>query len=384
MMMLDSKKFQSLKDSAFPIGGFLRTGIFSLLVHFVLVAVLTLGLIPKHPRSGSVVYRVTLQPLPSQNDSIPETVALPVRPKPQVQKEESEPKKSIKQMELSVEKKSLDSEIQPPPQTLTPEIPVEEPKHPLRPQEKEQAPIPLPLGEPLPPNRSPDILVEDNPPVQFSVSHLGEESRNTNSSGGSEEQSDRGGTGSAGPGEGSGSGRGGSGEGGPGNGSGTAGSSAIVGFGDGWGQGALGWKGSGTGTGTGQGSSGSGGIGNGFGTGSGHGGSGNGSGTGRLGSGGAGHGNYGTGVSHPRHGENPKPIYPLEAREKGYKGEVLLKVEVLSNGLVGQIEVRRSSGHEILDRSALSTVRRWKFIPANKGGVAIPAWVIIPIKFELQ
>ena len=92
----------------------------------------------------------------------------------------------------------------------------------------------------------------------------------------------------------------------------------------------------------------------------------------------------GTDISHPRHAENPKPLYPLKAREKGYKGEVLLKVEVLSNGLVGQIEVKRSSGHEILDQSALLTVRKWKFIPANKGGVAIPAWVNIPVRFELQ
>ena len=69
---------------------------------------------------------------------------------------------------------------------------------------------------------------------------------------------------------------------------------------------------------------------------------------------------------------------------KGYKGEVLLKVEVLPSGHVGQIDVKRSSGHEILDQSALSAVKKWKFIPAQKGGMAIPTWVNIPIKFELQ
>jgi len=59
-------------------------------------------------------------------------------------------------------------------------------------------------------------------------------------------------------------------------------------------------------------------------------------------------------------------------------------VEVLPNGQVGQIEVKKSSGYEILDQSALSTVRKWKFIPAQKGGIAILAWVNIPIKFDLQ
>jgi TonB family protein len=86
----------------------------------------------------------------------------------------------------------------------------------------------------------------------------------------------------------------------------------------------------------------------------------------------------------PRYAENPKPAYPQEAREKGYEGEVVLRVEVLSNGRVGQIEVRKSSGFELLDHSALTTVKQWRFIPAKKGDIAIPLWVNIPIKFQLQ
>jgi protein TonB len=88
-------------------------------------------------------------------------------------------------------------------------------------------------------------------------------------------------------------------------------------------------------------------------------------------------------VPSPRYAGNPKPLYPQEAREKGYQGEVLLRVEVLSNGRVGEIEVKESSGYDVLDQSALTAVKRWKFIPARKGGVAIPLWVNIPIKFEL-
>lgn len=86
----------------------------------------------------------------------------------------------------------------------------------------------------------------------------------------------------------------------------------------------------------------------------------------------------------PRYAENPKPPYPQEARKKGYQGEVVLKVEVLSSGQVGKIELKRSSGHEILDRSALAAVKQWRFIPARKGETAIPFWVNIPIKFQLQ
>jgi len=88
--------------------------------------------------------------------------------------------------------------------------------------------------------------------------------------------------------------------------------------------------------------------------------------------------------AQPEYAENPKPFYPSEAKRKGYEGEVVLKVEVLSNGWVGQIEVKKSSDFEMLDRSALSTVKQWRFIPANNGNGSISCWVNIPIKFQLQ
>jgi TonB family protein len=171
--------------------------------------------------------------------------------------------------------------------------------------------------------------------------------------------------------------QGGSPGGGPGKGSGTA-------------MGGHPSNGSGEGTGLGRGGSGNGGSGNGSGSGTG---SGQGSPRGgafRKGSGifaklfsSIGEGG-GTGGAHPGYAENPKPPYPQEARERGHQGEVLLRVEVLANGRVGQIEIKRSSGHESLDQSALSTVKQWKFVPAKKGKDPVPLWVNIPIKFQLQ
>ncbi len=91
----------------------------------------------------------------------------------------------------------------------------------------------------------------------------------------------------------------------------------------------------------------------------------------------------GNGV-RPSYAENPKPAYPQEAREKGHQGEVVLRVEVLVNGQVGQIEIKKSSGYKLLDHSAITTVKQWRFIPAKKGEIPIPLWVNIPIKFQLQ
>jgi len=86
----------------------------------------------------------------------------------------------------------------------------------------------------------------------------------------------------------------------------------------------------------------------------------------------------------PRYLENQKPGYPLEARQQGYEGKVLLKVEVLQTGRVGEVKVARSSGYGILDQSALTAVKKWRFIPARRGKIPILAWVNIAITFQLR
>ena len=89
-------------------------------------------------------------------------------------------------------------------------------------------------------------------------------------------------------------------------------------------------------------------------------------------------------LARPRYDQNPKPPYPRIARRRGYEGVVVLKVEILSDGRVGEVLTKRSSGHPILDRSALKTVKKWKFIPAKRGEELIRVWAEIPIKFQLE
>ena len=91
-----------------------------------------------------------------------------------------------------------------------------------------------------------------------------------------------------------------------------------------------------------------------------------------------------TSFLHPRYLNNPKPVYPQEAKQRGVQGEVTLRVEVLASGQVGQIEIRGSSGHEILDQSALATVKQWQFVPAKRGKESIPLWVSVPITFRIE
>ncbi len=81
---------------------------------------------------------------------------------------------------------------------------------------------------------------------------------------------------------------------------------------------------------------------------------------------------------------NPKPEYPTIAKSRGWQGKVMLRVQVSSEGTVSNISVETSSGHEMLDDSALQAVNKWKFIPAKRGDNAVASWVIVPIIFTLN
>ncbi|MCW5890726.1 MAG: energy transducer TonB [bacterium] len=110
---------------------------------------------------------------------------------------------------------------------------------------------------------------------------------------------------------------------------------------------------------------------------------------GGSGGGGAGTGN-GTGGdggsgARPAYGVNPKPPYPIAARRLGQQGVVLLQVRVRPDGSPADVRVQRSSGHELLDEAAASTVRtRWKFIPARRGDEPVESTVTFPIRFDLK
>jgi len=86
----------------------------------------------------------------------------------------------------------------------------------------------------------------------------------------------------------------------------------------------------------------------------------------------------------PRYGDNSRPAYPPLARLRGYQGVVVLFVEVLVDGRVGQVGIMRSSGHEILDRAGLEAVRTWRFEPGRKEGRAVTMSVEVPVRFVLN
>lgn len=81
---------------------------------------------------------------------------------------------------------------------------------------------------------------------------------------------------------------------------------------------------------------------------------------------------------------NPKPDYPAIARSRGWQGKVLLRVKVSAEGLSDGVTVEQSSGHELLDESAVEAVKKWQFIPAKRGDTPVASSVIVPIDFKLR
>jgi len=89
-------------------------------------------------------------------------------------------------------------------------------------------------------------------------------------------------------------------------------------------------------------------------------------------------------IATPVYKQNNSPRYPLRARRMGYEGLVMLKVLVDENGRVNDLELLQSSGYAILDKAALSSVKKWMFVPGTEGGKKKKMWVKIPIRFELE
>ncbi|MGA2781626.1 MAG: energy transducer TonB [Smithella sp.] len=94
--------------------------------------------------------------------------------------------------------------------------------------------------------------------------------------------------------------------------------------------------------------------------------------------------NLNTVIAYPLYRENAPPVYPEIARVRGYEGIVLVFAEILPDGRVGNMKIRKSSGYAILDQSAIEAVKPWKFEPAKKSGNPFTVWVELPIKFILH
>jgi protein TonB len=79
---------------------------------------------------------------------------------------------------------------------------------------------------------------------------------------------------------------------------------------------------------------------------------------------------------------NVIPPYPQEARAAARTGMVILKVVILADGTIADVQVMR--GEEPFVSAAVQTVKKWKYEPARYKGQPITVYRIIQIPFKLN
>jgi len=82
--------------------------------------------------------------------------------------------------------------------------------------------------------------------------------------------------------------------------------------------------------------------------------------------------------------QNPKPAYPPVSKRLGEQGKVVLRVLIGTDGTAQDAQVKESSGYDRLDRAALETVRKWRYVPGKRNGVPEAMWFNVPIHFVLE
>ena len=87
------------------------------------------------------------------------------------------------------------------------------------------------------------------------------------------------------------------------------------------------------------------------------------------------------GMTPPKATHAPDPQYPEIPAYEERNGVVVMLVGINVHGHVEPVRVVRSSS-KVFEKSAVDTVRKWKFKPAKKDGQAVPVQVTVEMKFS--
>ncbi|MDP5292340.1 energy transducer TonB [Oceanimonas sp. CHS3-5] len=90
-------------------------------------------------------------------------------------------------------------------------------------------------------------------------------------------------------------------------------------------------------------------------------------------------------IEKPSFRTRPSPIaYPVQARRRGLEGTVIVEVWLDEQGKQTKRVLARSSGVQVLDKTALKAIARWRFSAYVENGQALAHRVQIPIRFKLD
>jgi TonB family protein len=89
----------------------------------------------------------------------------------------------------------------------------------------------------------------------------------------------------------------------------------------------------------------------------------------------------GNGITAPRLLKEVKPSYTPDAMRARVNGVVVMQVVVLTDGMVGDVQVTRTLDAG-LDTEAIKAVKQWRFTPGLKDGSPVPVSVEIEMSFS--
>lgn len=76
-------------------------------------------------------------------------------------------------------------------------------------------------------------------------------------------------------------------------------------------------------------------------------------------------------------------VYPRIAILNHQQGTVVVRLLVLPNGQVGDVNLVKSSGYPQLDAAAMVETGNWRYLPAVRHGEAVSAEIDVAIRFKL-
>ncbi|HET7464717.1 MAG TPA: energy transducer TonB [Longimicrobium sp.] len=76
--------------------------------------------------------------------------------------------------------------------------------------------------------------------------------------------------------------------------------------------------------------------------------------------------------------------YPEDLWDAQVEGQTTLRLFISDQGTVDTVRLEKGSGYAAFDSAALSGGRSLRFRPGTRGGKAVAAWFLLPVKFELN
>jgi TonB family protein len=85
-----------------------------------------------------------------------------------------------------------------------------------------------------------------------------------------------------------------------------------------------------------------------------------------------------------RNPANPDAFYPLEARDRGFSGNIMVQFTIGADGRAHNPQVWFATPKDLFDGAARAVVLSSTFVPKQENGVAVPCTMRIKIKFVIR